>query len=270
MKPFEPCTPLSASPRPCATPYRFGAMVSCSSHMKEIFDLAGELAPSRLTVLLEGESGTGKLLLAREIHRRSDRASGPFVVLPALAGAGVDGARSLERALQGARGGTLYLEETLDVPPESLVALLDTHGGSASRRDCAAIERGPGTTDRGAVRLVAATRTDLSALVASGRLREDLSRRLAWLPMRLPPLRARREDIAVLADHFLARIAWRERSAVLHLGDDALRALRAWSFPGNVRELEAALDSAAHAARGPLISARDLPLAVSALAPRGA
>jgi DNA-binding NtrC family response regulator len=227
--------------------------------MKEIFDLAAELAPSRLAVLLEGESGTGKQHLARELHRRSAFAAGPFVVVP---GEGADGAARGEEAgrrdLAAAEGGTLYLEELAAMPPCRLSALLRAQDDAAlgrGRRPGA----GPAAGRRPAAQILAATRMDLATLVATGRFREDVYHRLAWLPLRIPPLRARPEDVALLADHFLARIAWREQRP-LRLDDGAHAALRARAFPGNVRELEQIMTFAARSAGGPVVGAGDLPV----------
>ncbi len=244
-------------------------MVSGSSHMKEVFDLAAELAASRIDLVLEGERGTGKQLLAREIHRRSAFASGPFVVAR-VEGSGECGwTEAVERRyVESAEGGTLYLEELARIPPRRLVELLRALDRT-SAGVCA-----PGTRSvaprRPAVRIMAATRVDLAGLRGEGRFREDLNRRFAWFPLRIPSLAARPEDIGLLADYYLARLAWRARSVPLRLGEGARAVLRERAFHGNVRELELALSRAARVARDGEIAVEDLPAELPARSsPRG-
>lgn len=253
---------LPATLRLGTAPARFGPLVSRSSHMREIFELVTEVTPARLLLLLEGERGTGKELLAREIHRRSPNGAGPFVLVPADAATPEAWSEAeKQRYLQEARGGTLFLDEVAAVPPCWLAELL---GGPShteiATRVCRA-ERGKPSAPLGEVQILAATRVDLQALVAAGSLREDLYHLLSWLPIRIPPLRARPEDLELLAQHFLARIAWRERRSPLCLGEEALAALATRPFPGNVRELEETMEHAARSAQGPVVRAGDLPQA---------
>lgn len=249
----------SSDPRRVAVPYRFGAMVSGSSHMKEIFDLAAALATSRASILIEGERGTGKQLLAREIHRRSPVARGPFVVARLEASGGRAWSERVERALfEAAEGGTLYLEELARVPPGRIVERL-----GALDRECPDVCASGGRSTlarRPAARIVVATRVDLEGRRGDGHFRELLSRRFALFPLRLPPLAARPEDIGLLADYCLARIAWRARREPLRLSDAARAQLCTRAFRGNVRELELILLRASRAARGPEIGPEDLPV----------
>jgi DNA-binding NtrC family response regulator len=230
--------------------------------MREIFELVTEVAPSRMLFLLEGERGTGKELLAREIHRRSPNGSGPFVVAPAGAAAPEAWSEpAKQRLLQDARGGTLYLDEVTAVPPCVLAELVGGPGRAAIATRVCRAERGAFAGPPSDVQVLGATRVDLQTFVAAGRLREDLYHLLAWLPIRIPPLRARPEDVELLAQHFLARIAWRDRRSPLCLGDDARAALTSRPFPGNVRELEETMEHAARVARGVVVRAGDLPAA---------
>jgi DNA-binding NtrC family response regulator len=269
MPSSNPSVPPASTFRAAAGPFRFGAMVSSSSHMKEVFDLAAELAVSRIDLVIEGERGTGKQLLAREIHRRSPFAAGPFVVAR-VEGSGERGwTEAIERRyVEAAEGGTLYVEELARIPPRRLVELLRVLDRT-SAGVCAPGARSVAAR-RPAVRIMAATRVDLAGLRGEGRFREELNRRFAWFPLRIPSLAARPEDIGLLADYYLARLAWRARSEPLRLGEGARAALRARAFQGNVRELELALSRAARVARDGEIAVEDLPAELIARpTPRG-
>jgi len=215
--------------------------------MQEVFRAIGRLAQSHATVLITGESGTGKELVARALHRHSPRASGPFVAINTAAiprelleselfgherGA-FTGAQAQRRGrFEQAEGGTLFLDEIGDMPPELQTRLLrvlsDGHfyrvGGHQSMK--------------ANVRVIAATNHDLEARVAQARFREDLFHRLNVIRLRLPPLRERREDIAPLARHFLAKSARELGVEAKRLSEAALKQLAAQDFPGNVRQLE--------------------------------
>jgi DNA-binding NtrC family response regulator len=222
--------------------------------MQNVFKMIGQLAASDATVLITGESGTGKELVAKAIHMNSRRAARPFVKVncSALAPGVIESelfghergsftgavSRRLGR-FEMASGGTLLLDEIGDLPPEIQVKLLRV----LQERE---IERVGGTsTIKVDVRLIAATHRDLAALVKAGSFREDLYFRLAVVPIHLPALRERREDIEPLARHLLLRLdAPGSGRAPSSLSADAIKRLRAYDFPGNVRELENILQRA--------------------------
>ncbi|MGE0788485.1 MAG: sigma-54-dependent transcriptional regulator [Sandaracinaceae bacterium] len=241
-------------------------MIVESPAMKRVMAIARRVAPSKSTVLITGESGTGKEVVARAIHRGSERADRPFVALNvkalsdtlleselfghvkgAFTGADKDRAGVFERA----DGGTLFLDEIgevgLDVQAKLLRVLQEREvqpvGASAPRR----ID----------VRLLAATNRALGADVAAGRFREDLYFRLAVIPIEVPPLRERPEDIVPLASAFLRRHA-RERGRTLGFTPEALAWLTSHAWPGNVRELENAIERGAVLAMGDVLELTDL------------
>ena len=242
-------------------------IVTHSPAMREVLDLAARAARSRATVLVSGESGTGKELVARTIHDHSDRVLGPFVAVNCKAfasgvleselfgherGAYTGAAAARAGVFERAGGGTLFLDEIgeidLDFQAKLLRALQTREvlpvGGTKAR----AVD----------VRIVAATNRDLRAEVAAGRFREDLYFRLAVIPIRLPPLRERPEDVLPLAQHFLARFCGELGRELA--GFDA--AVETWllghTWPGNVRELENLVERAAVLARGESIALDDL------------
>ena len=235
--------------------------------MERVFRLVENLEHSEATVLLTGESGTGKEVLARAIHAHSPRRSGPFVAvncgaLPGelleselfghVRGAFTGAVRERAGRFEVAAGGTLFLDEVADLPLHLQVKLLrvlqertfERVGESQSRR-----------TD---ARIIAATNVDLRRAVQEGRFREDLFYRLRVVPIEIPPLRERREDIEPLATYLLARVAARQGRA-LRFSPDALRALLDYAWPGNVRELENALEYAVAVCKGQTILPEDLP-----------
>jgi DNA-binding NtrC family response regulator len=241
--------------------------VGRSEQIREVLALAERVAASDASVLILGESGTGKELLARVIHRASPRRDGPFVAFDcsALAPSLVEselfghergaftGAQRARRGLfREAQGGTLFLDEIGDVAPEVQNKLLRV----IQEREVKPV--GGDTFVKIDARLVAATNKDLKALVASGRFREDLYYRLAVVPIELPPLRARLEDIPGLVEYFLAR----RRGAgprPTRMADAAQKRLQAYSWPGNIRELENVVERAAILSDGTEIRERDLP-----------
>jgi DNA-binding NtrC family response regulator len=244
---------------------RFGEIVGGNRRMREVRERALAVAPTSSAVLLVGESGTGKELFARTIHRHSGRAGRAFVALDcaALPPELVEGelfgvAREAGRParvglIETADRGTLFLDEIGALPPAAqarLVAMLQT--GEARR--VGADE--PAAVD---VRVIAATRADLKPRVTAGGFREDLFYRLNVVAIHLPPLRQRRDDVALLAYHFLRRHTERLGRDVTRIGPEALRALRERPWPGNVRELEYAIEHAVATARGGSLVPRDLP-----------
>jgi DNA-binding NtrC family response regulator len=248
----------------------FPGLIGRSPAIDRVFRLIENLEQSEATVLLTGESGTGKEVLARAIHTHSPRRSGPFVgvncgALPGelleselfghVRGAFTGAVRERAGRFEVAAGGTLFLDEVADLPVHlqvKLLRVLQEHvfervGESQSRR-----------TD---ARIIAATNLDLRRAVQEGRFREDLFYRLRVVPIEIPPLRERREDIEPLATYLLARVAARQGRA-LRFSPDALRALLDYAWPGNVRELENALEYAVAVCKGQTILPEDLPTEV--------
>jgi two-component system, NtrC family, response regulator AtoC len=247
--------------------FDFGALVGRSGALRAVLSRVEQVAATESTVLLRGETGTGKELVARAIHINSPRESKPFVrVNCAALAAGV-----LESELFGhekgaftgavarragrfevADGGTLFLDEVGDLPPEVQVKLLRV----LQERE---IERvGSSDTLRVDVRVVSATHRDLETLVAEGRFREDLYYRLNVFPVVIPPLRERTEDIPVLVEHFVEKYAKTTRSRARCFSDEALEKLCAYAWPGNVRELENVVERALIVAGAEEVLARDL------------
>jgi two-component system response regulator AtoC len=248
--------------------FGIGGLVGKSKPMQEVYTQIEKVAATRGTVLIQGESGTGKELVAKAIHYASPRASGPFVVIDCGAiptelqeselfghvkGA-FTGAIATRRGLfEEAHRGTLLLDEVAELPPGLQAKLLRALQEGEIRRV------GDSRMIRVDVRVVAATNRDLEEEVRQGAFREDLYYRLNVFPIRLPPLRDRREDIPPLAEHVLAQIAEETTTHPKRLSPDALRALVNYSWPGNVRELRHALERAALLSDGELIGERDLP-----------
>jgi two-component system response regulator AtoC len=251
--------------------YRLEGAVGRSEPMLQVFKTAARVASSAATVLILGESGTGKEMVARAIHAASARAAGPFVAIDCGAIAeGVleselfghargafTGAQAPRRGLfEEAQRGTLFLDEIGDVGPALQARLLR------------ALQEGEvrpvGTNEPVAVdvRVVAATNKDLATAVKEGRFREDLYYRLAVVTIRIPPLRERREDVPLLAEHFAAKHARAEGAVVTPA---ALALLSAHAWPGNVRELENVIARALALNRSGVIVPEDLPEAVRGL-----
>ena len=253
-----------------AAPLGFSGMIARSLAMTRIFHLVENLQASDATILLTGESGTGKEVLARAIHQNSVRAKGRFVAvncgaLPAelleselfghVRGAFTGAVRDRVGRVELASGGTLFLDEIGDVPLQLQVKLLRFLQEKTYERV------GDSITRKADVRIVAATNVDLRRAIAEGRFREDLYYRLRVVPIEIPPLRARREDVEPLARFLLVRVAG-QHGRELRFSADAIRALLRYSWPGNVRELENAIEYAVAVGRGQTIQPEDLPLEV--------
>jgi two-component system response regulator HydG len=222
-------------------------------------------------VLIQGESGSGKELVARAIHERSSRRDGPFIAVNCAAlpetlleselfgyekGAFTGAAGRKEGRFELADGGTLFLDEIADLSPVTQPKILRVLQEGE-------FERVGGTrTLRVDVRIVTATNQDLATLVRDKRFREDLFYRLNVITIQVPPLRDRREDVPVLAQHFLRVYAAKNNRALDGFTDDALGCLEAYSWPGNVRELENVVERAVVLARGMRVDVGDLPDAV--------
>ena len=252
-----------AEPPPPAEP---PGLVGSSPEMIECLALLGRAAKSSATVLLRGESGTGKDLAAREIHRQSARKSAPFVKVHCGAlpdnlleselfgyekGAFTGASQRKPGRVELAQGGTLFLDEIGDITPAMQVKLLRV----LQERE---IERLGGTsTIKVDVRFIAATHRDLEAMAARGEFREDLFYRLNVVPVWMPSLRSRRGDIPVLARHLAETIAAQHRHPVA-LDPGALAALSAESWPGNVRQLQNFIERLVVLSDGPVVSAADV------------
>jgi len=224
-----------------------GDLIGVGPTIRKIQALVGKVARVDTTVLLTGESGTGKEVVARLIHRYSDRAKGPFVAVNCGAlpenlleselfgyekGA-FTGATGMKRGLfEEAQGGIIFLDEIGEMPQPLQVKLLRVLQERRVRRLGATEERGVDA------RVIGATNQDLRGLAESGRFRQDLFYRLNILHLELPPLRERQEDLPILADHFLTRFCKKLSKPPMSLTEEALDVIRRYSFRGNVRELE--------------------------------
>jgi two-component system response regulator AtoC len=246
-------------------------IVGASPRMQRILRLVARVAPTDSTVLLLGESGTGKELIARSLHVQSRRARGPFV--PVNVGAIPEGlveselfgyargaftGAAVERGglVEEADGGTLFLDEIADMPLQAQVKLLRILESNEVRR------LGDNVTRMVDLRVVAATHRNLRFLVDEGRFREDLYYRLNVVQIELPPLRDRREDIGLLASYFLTRISERMNRPGVSFSPEAMGLLEDYDYPGNVRELENAVEHAVALAEDRVIRPTDLPTAL--------
>lgn len=238
-------------------------IIGRSEAMQRVFELVRRVAPSEATVLIGGESGTGKELIARAIHQGSERRGGPFVAIncaaiPAdlleselfghLKGAFTGAIKDRKGKFELADGGTLLLDEVGELPLELQPKLLR----ALQQREIEPVGGVPRKID---VRVIAATNRDLESEMASGGFREDLYYRLAVIPIHLPALRERRDDIPLLVKHFLGR----QGGADVSLSPAALRALTEYDWPGNVRELENNLERLLVLRRGAVIELDELP-----------
>jgi len=248
--------------------YRLHNIVGKSKQMQDVFNLLEEVADSDATVLIEGESGTGKELVARACHYLSVRGSGPFVAVncSALAenlleselfghvrGAFTGAIRDKTGRFEAADGGSIFLDEVGEISPTiqvKLLRVLQEH----------AIERvGEEKATHVDIRVIAATNRPLNELVASRKFRQDLYYRLRVIPIFLPPLRERREDIPILAQHFIDRFREKTKRSIEGLDEKALALMLDYHWPGNVRELENAIEYAFVKARRGLIKNVHLP-----------
>lgn len=248
-------------------PTVFSGLIARSAAMEQIFDLIENLEGSDATILLTGESGTGKEVAARAIHSHSSRRRGPFVAvncggLPGelleselfghVRGAFTGAIRDRIGRFEAADNGTLFLDEIGDLPVTLQVKLLRVLQEKTFER---VGETRSLTTN---ARIIAATNLDLRRAVETGRFREDLYYRLRVVPIEIPPLRARREDIEPIARFLLGRVADRH-GRVLRFSPEAMRHLLQYDWPGNVRELENSLEYATAVCRGQTILPEDLP-----------
>jgi DNA-binding NtrC family response regulator len=247
----------------------FPEIIATSAGMRPVLALMERIGPSDATVLVTGEHGTGKELVAEWLHASSPRATRPLIAVNLgglsegvfesemfghVKGAFTDARADRMGRFELADGGTLFLDEIANVPLAQQAKLLRVLQSGVVERV------GSSRGRRVDVRVIVATNADLNAEVAAGRFREDLLFRLNTIEIHLPPLRERREDIAALAGHFLRRHAARYRKTLSGFDPDALQVLLGHSWPGNVRELDHAVERAVLLAQGDAVRAADLAL----------
>jgi len=249
--------------------YDWTNIIGRSPAMQEIFGTISRVAPTRATVLLCGESGVGKDLIARAIHYHSPRSGRPFVKINCTAipenlmeselfgyekGAFTGATSSKPGKFEQADGGTVFLDEIGDVPPSIQVKLLRI----LQERE---FERlGSNKTRQIDVRVLAATNADLRAALEEGRFREDLYYRLNVMPINIPPLRERKEDIPFLAEHFVTKFSKELGSPVTSISSGAMQKLLEYHWPGNVRELENVIERSLVLCSGQTLEAADIRL----------
>ena len=248
----------------------FSGLIGKAPQMQVIYKLIEDVAPSDATVLIEGESGTGKEMVARAIHENSPRSGRPFVVINCSAypatlleselfghekGAFTGAVKRKPGRFEQADGGTIFLDEIGDIPLTAQVKLLRV---LQSRK----FERlGGDATISVDIRILAATNKGLLREVKAGNFREDLYYRLNVIPMHMPPLRERKNDIPILARHFLRRFSELQGKSIKDFDSGAMRLLLEYPWPGNVRELENTIEHAVVLSRLDVISAADFPSA---------
>lgn len=248
--------------------FRLENVIGSSERMRRVLDLVERVAHSDVTVLITGESGTGKELIARGIHFSGSRAERPFVALNCAAipetlieselfghkrGSFTGAVADSKGKFEEASGGTLFLDEVSAMPPALQPKLLRV------LQEQEIVRLGESMPRKVDVRIIAATNRDLQTMIADGTFREDLYFRLAVVPIGLPPLRERREDIPLLAEHFLKRACERHKLGELRMEREVFAGLSAFSWPGNVRELENTVERMAVLATGDTITLEDLP-----------
>ena len=259
--------------RALKTPHRYANIVGGSSAMMAVFELIETIAPTGSTVLITGESGTGKELVARAIHAGSARNARPFVAVTCgalpdtlldselfghMRGAFTGADTNQKGLLEVAEKGTIFLDEIGEMSPMVQVKLLRVLQERKFRR--------LGGTDEveANIRIIAATNRDLSKMVADGEFREDLFYRINVIPVKLPPLRERQDDVEPLAEHFVERFAAQMKKDLHGISGAAMTCLRNYPWPGNVRELENAIERAVALERTPSVLPESLPEAVRA------
>jgi DNA-binding NtrC family response regulator len=248
--------------------YNFESIIGKSEGMLRVFDLVAQIAPSRSTVLVQGESGTGKEVVAKAIHANSPRRDKPFVPIHSGAmptellestlfghtrGAFTSAVAAKKGLFEVANGGTLFLDEIATMGGETQAKILRV------LQDKRFMQLGGTHEIQVDVRIIAATNTDLRQAVAQGKFREDLFYRLNVITIEMPPLRSRREDIPLLAAHFLDRYTRENGTTARTISPEALRILVDYDWPGNVRELENAIERAVVLSSGPTIGPDLLP-----------
>jgi two-component system, NtrC family, response regulator PilR len=254
--------------RSLGTPHTFASIIGGSSAMMAVYELVDAVAPTTSTVLITGESGTGKELVARALHARSSRSDRPFVAvncgaLPEtlldselfghMRGAFTGADTNKKGLLEVAEKGTIFLDEIGEMSAMVQVKLLRVLQERKFRRL-------GGTEEVDAdIRIIAATNRDLWKMVGEGGFREDLFYRINVIPVKLPPLRERPDDIPALAGHFVAKFASLMKKDLQGISGAAMECLRAYAWPGNVRELENAIERAVALERTPAVLPDSLP-----------
>ena len=248
--------------------YDIKGIIGVSDRMRDVVDMAMSVAPSRATVLIEGESGTGKELVARAIHDHSDRRDKPFVVVNCGAlsdgileselfgherGAFSGAIASRKGRFELADGGSLFIDEIGELPPQAQVKLLRFLQNQEFERVGGAVVL------KSNARIIAATNRDLKDMVRTGGFREDLFYRLNVVHITAPPLRDRREDVEPLARYFHEKYCIQMNKKLGDLQENVLMALRTYDWEGNVRELENVMERAVVLCKGEFITLRDLP-----------
>lgn len=248
--------------------HQFSNIIGRSPKMVAVFRLIETIAPTSSTVLITGESGTGKELAARAIHFNSLRRDRPFVALNCgalpetlleselfghMRGAFTGAATNKKGLIESAHRGTVFLDEISEMSPLMQVKLLRVLQERCFRR--------LGGTDeiQADIRIIAATNRDLQKEIAEGRFREDLFYRINVIPVHLPPLRERGEDIALLAQHFVARFAQQMGKRIHGISREAIERLERYEWPGNIRELENAVERAVALEQTPMVLPESLP-----------
>ncbi len=243
-------------------------LVTHSKVMQMVFQQISDVARVDATVLIEGETGTGKELVAHAIHDSGERAGKPFIPVNCAGlteslvasqlfghkrGAFTGAVADQKGSFEAADGGTIFLDEIGDIPLAMQTSLLRV------LQEKEIIRVGESTPRKIDVRVIAATNQDLDALVASGAFRKDLLYRIRVSRIQVPPLRARKEDIPVLCQAFIDRLSAEHPSQAEHISDEAMRILTAYDWPGNIRELLSAIESAGIACKNKQIRPQDLP-----------
>jgi two-component system response regulator PilR (NtrC family) len=264
--------------RQLGTPNKFSNIVGSSSAMMAVFELIETIAPTGSTVLITGESGTGKELVARAIHARSPRSDRPFVALNCgalpdtlleselfghMRGAFTGADTNKKGLLEVAEKGTIFLDEIGEMSAMTQVKLLRVLQERKFRRL-------GGTEEVEAnIRIIAATNRDLSKMVAAGDYREDLFYRINVIPIHLPPLRDRDEDISLLAEYFLVKYRDQMAKDIHSLSQETIELLEAYEWPGNIRELENVIERSVALEKSQTILPESLPEHIAKRVPKG-
>ncbi|MBN2410127.1 sigma-54-dependent Fis family transcriptional regulator [candidate division KSB1 bacterium] len=254
------------------------SIIGKSPGMQKVFDLVEQIAPTESTVLILGESGTGKELIARAIHAKSKRAQKPFLAIDCgslveslfeselfghVKGSFTGAHATKHGALELANKGTFFFDEIGNISLNMQVKILRAIQEKEIRR---VGETSPIKVD---VRVVAATNSDLKQAVANGHFREDLYYRISVIPIKLPPLRERREDIPDLVDHFIRKHNYKKGREIHSVSDKALKALTEYYWPGNIRELENVIERAIIVEGSSTIGLNSLPAFIKTLGAEG-